>query len=160
LQKSWSNFCYVLFLILLFKYHIVFTVKKTQNYIYKLQIFVQKRLLIGLKVWYILLFSNKWISSYHSDEDAKAAGIVHELNTLVFIWFNRLSKLFNTNRQISEFTLVKFNVVYVFSCHVFSGSFVKATKIVPFFLFNALIILYSYFFYILKSCYCNLVFVF
>jgi hypothetical protein len=49
---------------------------------------------------YILCLLNKWILSHHTDENAEAVGIVHELNTLVSIWFDRLFKLFDINRHI------------------------------------------------------------
>jgi hypothetical protein len=68
---------------------------------------------------------------HHTDENAKAAGIVHEFNNLVYIWFNRL---WSVLIDISEFTLVKFNVVYdCFSRRKVFLFVVYVTKIDPVF---------------------------
>jgi hypothetical protein len=72
--------------------------------------------------------------SHHTSENAKAAGIVHELNTLVSIWFNWLSKLFDINKHVRVF-IGEIHVVY--DCVLCSYSFLHFKALLLYFSFCA-----------------------
>ena len=122
-QISWGFFAVCIFL---YRFHYLSRYVQENDLFYWPSIFQRfsmnfQQVLFG-KNWYILLFLNKWFFSQHTNENAKAAGIVHELNSLVSIWFNRLSYF------CEKATKIRAKIDPVFTC------------------LSALIILYSYFF--------------